>query len=107
MHNVLNRLNSLSFTGLGALGVLAVATVLTTVGDTSAPTLTELSIGRLHSLEHATGRNPYTRTTLHVDRARVSLSVEAGAQSASPQAVTETRTSLLVAQTSGLYSTGM
>lgn len=78
MHTVLNRANALVFTGLAALAMMAAATIITTLGHVPQPKLTRLHVSALNALEHATGRDPYTRKSLHVDRARVTLDLDAG-----------------------------
>jgi len=78
MHNIWNRLNSLVFSGLGALAILSFATVVTTWSHEEMPVISKLQIGQMSALQRASSRSPYSGDTVFVDRAIVTLDVDAG-----------------------------
>jgi len=78
MHNIWNRLNSLVFSGLGALAILSFATVVTTWSHAEQPVVSKLQIGQMSALQRASSRSPYSGDTVFVDRAIITLDVNAG-----------------------------
>jgi hypothetical protein len=78
MHNIWNRLNSLVFSGLGALAILSVATIMTTWSHEEQPVISKLELNQMSALQRASSRSPYSGEIVFVDRAIVTLDVDAG-----------------------------